>query len=87
MGIALAVIPLFSFTNVVSMCLSFFLGGVRALGIQGDVAMISIISFYAVSLPVACYLAFNQNEGILGLWVGYFIGIVVQVMIIAWKTL
>ena len=31
--LALSVIPLFSFTNMVDMCLSFFMGCVRALGI------------------------------------------------------
>ena len=80
---ALAIIPLFSFTNMIDMCLSFFMGCVRALGIQANVAMISIISFYMVSMPSAAYFAFVQEVGILGLWIGYFLGIIVQTLIIA----
>ena len=80
---ALAVIPLFSFTNLVTMCLAFFMGCVRALGIQANVAMISIISFYIVSMPSACYFAFVQEVGILGLWIGYFLGIIIQTLVIA----
>ena len=75
--LSLAVIPLFSFTNMVDMCLSFFMGIVRALGIQANVAVISISCFYLVSLPVASYLAFVAHAGIRGLWMGYFLGIIV----------
>ena len=84
--LSLAVIPLFSFTNMVDMCLSFFMGIVRALGIQANVAVISISCFYLVSLPVASYLAFVADAGIGGLWMGYFLGIIVQVLILAWMT-
>ena len=85
-SLALAIIPLFSFTNMVDMCLSFFMGVVRALGIQASVALISISCFYLVSLPVASYLAFVTNAGIRGLWMGYFLGIIIQVLILAWLT-
>ena len=84
--IALAVIPLFSLTNMVDMCLSFFMGCVRALGIQANVALISISCFYLISLPTASYLAFVADAGIRGLWIGYFLGIVIQVIIVAWLT-
>ena len=55
---ALAVIPLFALTNIVDMCLNFFMGCVCALGIQANAALISISCFYLVSLPTASYLAF-----------------------------
>ena len=80
---AVAVVPLFSFTNLITMCLSFFMGCVRALGIQANVALISIVSFYLVGMPSACYFAFVQEVGILGLWIGYFFGIIVQLLVIA----
>ena len=86
MSIALAVIPLFSLTNIVDMYLSFFMGCVRALGIQANIALISISCFYLISLPAASYLAFVADKGIQGLWMGYFLGIVIQVLIVAWLT-
>ena len=76
-SIALAVVPLFAFTNFVDMGLSFSLGVVRALGIQASVAFVSIGCFYLISIPVACYLAFVADQGIRGLWIGYFIGMIV----------
>ena len=85
-SLAAAVIPLFSLSNLLDMCLSFIMGCVRALGIQANIAMISIAGFYLVSIPAACYLAFVENGGIFGLWIGYFLGIIIQVVIIAWRT-
>ena len=37
-------------------------------------------------MPTASYLAFVANAGIRGLWIGYFLGIVIQVLIVAWLT-
>ena len=62
------------------------MGCVRALGIQANVAMISISCFYLISLPTASYLAFVTHAGIRGLWIGYFLGIIIQVLIVAWLT-
>ena len=45
--------------------------------IQANVALVSISCFYLISIPVASYLAFAADQGIRGLWVGYFIGIIV----------
>ena len=86
MTMTLAVIPLFSFTNMLDMCLSFFMGCVRALGIQANVATVYISCFYLVSIPVASYLAFVADMGILGLWFGYFLGIIIQNLILAWLS-
>ena len=83
---ALAVIPLFSFTNMIDMCLSFLMGCVRALGIQANVAILYINCFYLVSIPVASYLVFVADMGILGLWFGYWLGITIQNLILAWLS-
>jgi len=84
---ALSVIPLFCVTNIVDMNLSFYQGCVRALGTQSSVALVTIACFYLLSIPFACYFAFVRGNGILGLWVGYFIGILVLMIIVAWMTL
>ena len=86
MTIALGIIPLFSFTNLVDMALSFFNGLVRALGIQANVALISISCFYLISLPAATYLGFVAHAGLRGMWFGYFLGISIQILILAWLT-
>ena len=54
-SIALAVVPLFAFTNIVDMRLSFFLGVVRALGIQANVALVSISCFYLSTTASYCW--------------------------------
>ena len=84
---ALAVIPIFAAYNLVDMCLSFFLGLIRALGIQSNAAIITILSYYLLSVPAAVYLAFFAGMGIRGLWIGYFFGILIQAMVLAWLTL
>ena len=68
---------IFFFTNLVDMTNCFFMGCVRALGIQENIALISIGCFYLISIPTACYLAFVAGKGVPGLWVGYFFGILV----------
>ena len=84
---AIAAVPLFCLTNIFDMGLSFFMGVVRALGSQANIAIISIACYYFVSIPCAAYLAFVHETGIMGLWMGWFIGIIVQLVIIGWLTL
>ena len=74
---AMAIFPLFSITIFIDTTLGFVQGCVRALGIQGDVAWISIVSFYLGSVPAACYLAFVAKLGLFGLWIGHFTGVTV----------
>ena len=84
---ALAVIPIFTATTLVDMCQSFFVGLIRALGIQSNAAIITILSYYLLSVPAAVYLAFFAGMGIRGLWIGYFFGILIQAIVLAWLTL
>ena len=84
--LALGIIPLFSFTNLIDMGLSYFNGLARALGIQANVALISISCFYLISLPAAIYLGFVARAGLRGMWFGYFLGIGIQILILAWLT-
>lgn len=62
------------------------MGLVKALGIQASVALISLGCLFFISLPAACFLAFWADGGIQGLWIGYFLGMLVQVLILAWLT-
>ena len=87
MSIALDIIPLLCFANLVSLCLSFFLGTVRALGIQSSAAVISIVSYLLVSNSSAYYLAFEKKEGVFGLWIGLYLGIIFQILMLAVITL
>ena len=85
--LSVRVIPLFCLTNIVDMNLSFFLGCVRALGTQASVALVTLACFYLLSIPFACFFAFGRGTGIAGLWLGYFLGIMVLMVIVAWMTL
>ena len=69
------------------MCLSFFLGTVRAIGIQSSAAVISIVSYLLVSNSSAYYLAFEEKEGAFGLWIGFYLGIIFQILMLAVMTL
>ena len=73
--LAVSIFPLFSITIFIDTALGFFQGCVRALGIQANVVWISMASFYLVSVPIACYLAFVANKGLIGLWIGHFTGV------------
>ena len=85
--IAMNCLGIFFYTNLVDMTLNFFMGCVRALGIQANIALISIGCFYLISIPSACYLAFLAGNGITGLWIGYFLGILVQMIIVGCMTI
>lgn len=77
-------IDVFIITNLVEMTLLFFMGIVRALGIQARVVIVSISCVNFISIPAACYMAFLSDCGIIGLWVGYFFGLFVQMVIVAY---
>ena len=49
--------------------------------------MVIIVCFTLIGLPLAGFLTFSVLEGIEGLWIGYFLGALVQMMILAWMTL
>ena len=77
------VLPIFCFTNIVDMTMSVIFGIIRALGIQEKVVLITIACFYLLSVPLAAYQAYVVKDGIAGLWLGYFAGIVFLLLIIA----
>ena len=78
----LKVIPFFCFTNLIDMAMCCFFGIVRALGIQGRVALLPIACYYAISIPLSAALAFRVGWGVMGLWVGHYIGIFCLTMIV-----
>ena len=51
-------------------------GCVRALGIQSKAAIVNIVTYYIVSIPLAWVFAFVVNGlGIVGLWLGAYVGV------------
>ena len=79
---ALFVMPIFCLSNLLDMALMCFQGFVRALALQANVALLTILCFYVVSIPMAAYLAFSKGFGIAGLWWGYISGIAILVSIV-----
>ena len=63
-SLAKSCLIIFFFSNLVDMVHYSFHGFVRALGIQANVALISIICSYLISIPMALYLAFIADYGI-----------------------
>ena len=85
-SLAMSCLVIFFYSNLVDMALECCLGFVRALGIQANIALISIVCFYIVSIPTALYLALVAGKGIIGLWLGYSLGNLVQMIIVACVT-
>lgn len=61
-------------------------GGVlRGMGRTRAAAMFHLVGFYAFGLPVAWYLAFEREQGLIGLWWGLAIGLSsVALAFVAW---
>lgn len=54
-------------------------GGIfRGVGHQKVGAVINLTGFYVIGIPVGMILAFKYGMGLLGLWVGISVGLVVQ---------
>ena len=49
--------------------------------------MVTLACFYLLSIPLAYIFAFVTDYGISGLWLGYYLGIMVLLVIVAWMTL
>ena len=49
--------------------------------------MVTLACFYLISIPFAIIFAFVRGNNISGLWLGYFLGIFVLMIIVAWMTL
>ena len=86
-AITVSVIPILAIANLIDMSLSFFLGCIRALGLQAKTALVIIGCFYIISLPLASYLGFYLEYSVHGIWIGYFTGIAIQCAIVAYMTL
>ena len=83
----LDVIPIMSILSLINVCQAFFLGLVRALGIQAKVVWVFFVSLYIVALPIGYYLTFECGLGIRGLFMGQFPGLATQILIFAILTL
>ena len=81
------VIPLFCFTNLADMTNSCFIGCVRALGTQANIAMITILCFYLGAIPLAALFAFVFKWELLGLWLGFACGIIILASIVGYMTM
>ena len=67
-------------------------GCVRALGIQTKAAIIAIACFYIISIPSSCILTFtglfSSLQGtIKALWIGSYIGVFVQLVLLGYLTI
>ena len=55
-------------------------GVIKALSLQYVGAMLTFIAIFMILLPTAVYLAFIQEMGLVGFWLGSCIGLSVQVV-------
>jgi len=64
-------------------------GTIRALGKQGMASFVTLICYYAFGMPLALYLGFTKEYGVMGFWLGFLIamtlldGIVAYIVITA----
>ncbi|KAL8139422.1 hypothetical protein V2J09_005443 [Rumex salicifolius] len=55
-------------------------------GSQAKVAIVNVVSYYVIGIPVGCLLAFVAELGVKGIWIGMLIGWVSQVIALAVLT-
>uniref|UniRef100_A0AAY3ZYR8 Multidrug and toxin extrusion protein n=1 Tax=Denticeps clupeoides TaxID=299321 RepID=A0AAY3ZYR8_9TELE len=55
---------------------------VRALGKQKIGAICNVFGYYGLGLPIGASLMFAAKQGVMGLWTGLFVGVLVQTVII-----
>ena len=42
---------------------------------QKEASLVLVMSLYIVSLPMAAYLAYDRELGVIGLWTGFSLGL------------
>lgn len=75
-GLLIKVFPVICFYQVADQLQGANFGPFRACGRLGSSAVISLVSFWIIGLPLATFLCFSKkfHMGLLGLWVGMGIG-------------
>ena len=53
-------------------------GTVRGLGKQFQAGIVTILSYYALGLPLALVLGFRLNMGVRGFWLGFTVALIVK---------
>ena len=46
------------------------MGPIRGLGMQFKAAMVTLVGYWCIGIPLSCYLVFYKNMGFTGLWIG-----------------
>ena len=58
------------------------------MGTTLPVAIVNLVGFYAIAIPISYYLAFERGIGLPGIWWGLCVGLaVVSVALLIWIQL
>ena len=56
----------------------FLQGPIRAIGLQSRASLWTMLCYYGVGVPLACYLALKKDMGVIGLQIGVGVSIGLQ---------
>jgi len=59
-------------------------GPIREIGLQSKASCYTLICYYCVGVPLACYLALKKEMGVVGLQIGVGIAITAQFSSYLW---
>ncbi|XP_064425115.1 multidrug and toxin extrusion protein 2-like [Latimeria chalumnae] len=76
--LAAKIVPIFAFLHVFDATAGICSGILRGVGKQKIGAIINLIAFYGIGIPIGVALMFAAKLGIRGLWTGLLICVVVQ---------
>jgi len=83
-----SILPLVSLFQVMDGLAAVVAGVLRALGLQGTGALLNLVSYYIIGIPMGIYFAFKQDMNLWGLWIGLTIALVftsgVGGLIVSW---
>lgn len=58
-----------------------------SMNMNRKITEIDVISFYFVSVSVGVYLGFYRNWGLFGIWMGWLVGLLVSIGLMAYVLL
>jgi multidrug resistance protein, MATE family len=61
------------------------LGILRGMADVNIPTIITLISYWAIGLPIGYYLAFNKNFGAIGIWIGLVVGLTASAILLSWR--